>query len=184
MKRMLVLLAVWLLLTSILAQTSESSKVKEFQSQRGVLLVKEFFDIGSVKGLYSASLDLSVVKLTQPNGSVTLKGLRVSSTKKNSYSTDEQLAFLDIDEIDALILALQYMSEVQSRLGMEKTIPYTEYLFKAKDSFEIGFLVNKGEYTAYTSIGSIGPISAFFKYSDLTSILGLVQAAKLKLETL
>lgn len=184
MRPIILTVIILICITAISAQEETTSKIKEFQSQKGVLIVKEFFDIGSVKGQYGSDLELSIVRITNPNGNVSLKGLKLSSTKKSSYTSDEKIAFLDEDEVDALISALQYMIQVQEQIGSDKNKPYTEYIFSAKDSFNIGFLISKGEYTAFSSVGSIGAITAVFKYSDLNAVLAKAQAAKSKLMSL
>jgi hypothetical protein len=166
------------------AQEEGTSRIQEFQSQKGILIIKEFFEIGMVKGQYGSDLEFSILRLTNPNGNVSLKGLKLSSSKRGSYSTDEQSALLDEEEVDALITALQYMVQIQNEKGSDKNMPYTEYIFRAKDGFEIGFMVNKGEYTAFSSVGRIGAISAFFKYADLGAILSKAQEAKSKLMSL
>ena len=86
--------------------------------------------------------------------------------------------------MDALITALRYMEQIQKEKGNDNNLPYTEYIFSAKDGFSIGFMISKGEYTAFSSVGSIGAITAFFKYSDLSVILSKAEESKAKLKSL
>lgn len=184
MKRLIWSLALLVSMALIHAQEDGTSRIKEFQSRKGTLIIKEFFEIGTVKGQYGSDLEFSVLRLTSPSGGVPLKGLKLSSSKKSSYSTDERSSLLDEEEVDALISALQYMVQIQKEKGSDKSMPYTEYIFRAKDGFEIGFMISKGEYTAFSSVGSISAISAFFKYADLGAILSKAQEAKAKLMNL
>lgn len=165
-------------------ELEQESKIKQFQTQTGDLIIKEFHAVGVVKGSFGSKLDISVLKMTRAGEGPSVKGLRITGIKPTSYGEDSSIAFLDDNEISSLIDALNYMIGVKQRVGENKSLPYTEYDFTAKDGFNIGFYISKGEYSAYSTVGRIGAVRVFLTYTDLQAVLGHIRSAKSMIDSL
>lgn len=187
MKRFTLLTALLILCSLLASQTpagGSTSKIKEFLGTTGALLIKEFHNVGTHKCQFGDKLVFDALVITDATSKKVVKGLKIEATKPGSYVDETESAFLDPEEVNSLIDALNYMVAEHSRLGSVVTLTYTEYIYAAKDAFRIGFYIDKGEYHAFAKVGTIGAISVYFPFNDLATILSYVIAGRDKLANL
>ncbi len=183
MKKYVMLIVLVVLAIADMTAT-ETSRITEFISQRGVLIVKEFHEIGTANGKLGTKLKFTVLKLTDTSDMSIMRGLKIEASSTGRYGDDVSTAFLDVEEVESLVSALRYMLSVKQQIGDIRDYPYTEYTFNAKESFSIGFYISENRYSGYAKAGSVSPTSVFFEYDSLQSILTQIEACRSKIAQL
>jgi len=127
------------------------TNVETFLTAHGGLLVKDFYEVGSVSG--DGRVDLYAIVFRAPgNEQVQVRGLRVEVIGSGKPAPADS-RYLDADEIEALSRGLKYMADVAAQWkGMEKQ-EYTEIDFTAKDGLRIGFYQRRKSQGAFVSAG-------------------------------
>lgn len=148
------------------------SKSVEFLSKNGTFIVKEFYDLGKVKGV-----ECQVLIMTNIRDNTKMGCLRLKTTYSSSYSTDSYIGTLDVDELDACIQCLEYISN-----NLLSSIPlvYTEAEYKTRDEVRLGAYYNERKsawsafiYTTYSSRSA-----EFLDSSNITSLISIMGRAK------
>lgn len=181
MKHLIIVLVVLIMSSIMVAESVETSNIAAFESKKGSLLIKEYHTVASIKSMYSTMLKLDVLYIKDATTNITHKGLRVEAEETKSYGSNTKSSFLDVDEVESIVRALDYIINVQTTSETGAQQPYREYVFSSKDSFKIGVFSDKSDYTVFASVGSIGAISLFFKYNQLSQIKDQFEAALVKL---
>lgn len=181
MKRLFLGMIIIVMACSLFADAGDTSNVAEFISKKGSLLIKEFHSIASYKSMYGPILNLDVVFISDATSNVTVRGLRIEAEEKKSYGTNTSMSFLDVDEVESLIAALDYVIESETTYGDDRLQPYRELEYSSKDSFSIGVFIDKAKYTAFARVGRVGQITLFIKYQDLPQIKRYIESALVKL---
>lgn len=172
-----------LLLTSLLsfAQTETTqeekskSKALEFLSKDGSFILKEFYELGTVKGVKCEVLILTDVVKNEKIGC-----LRVETSHYVSYSygSDTYTGTLDYDELDACIKCIKYIQETLLPSSPEI---YTESEYKTRDNVKVGAYYDnsKSKWTAFMyTRGYTSKSAAFFDSSNLTELCEMMERAK------
>lgn len=178
-KFVLVLLALSVSLMSF-AQDKEQenkseSKTLEFMSKGGSLIKKEFFDIGSVKGVKCQVLIITDLLSDTKMGCLRLE-TRYSSSSYSSSQT--YIGTLDYDEIGDCIASIDYIRE---NIITSTPPTYTETTYKTRDNIEVGtyYSEKSGKWMAYVYTKNYTSRSAeFFDSSSLLSLSTLMTTAK------
>lgn len=148
------------------------TKVEAFLTAQAGLLVKDFYEIGSVAG--DGRVDVYAVVFTKPAQTRTeVRGLRVEVT---SAEKPERVAssYVDIDELEVLSRGLAYMTEVAAKWkGFEKQ-EYTEVDFTTRDDLRVGFYQRRKSQGAFVSSGPAPAVQAFFDARNLTELKRLI----------
>jgi len=93
------------------------TKIGTFLTRKGLLLVKEVYNLGKITGLYSSSCVISGITTYEPGDKGNrLKGLII---EMNEGQRDERKnsSFLDIEEIEGLSVALASMARLVDERG-------------------------------------------------------------------
>lgn len=167
MKRLLSILTVLFIATGAYAQshTSESSsKTLQFLEAGGSFMVKEFYDLATVKGVDCKVLIITDAVSEKKIGCMRLETKDYSSATR---STETYVGTLDSDELDACIQSLSYMKD--SLLPSPRET-YTEAEYRTRDKVTIGayFDTHKQEWTAYVLTKSY--TSRSMKFFDAESL--------------
>lgn len=135
MKKILFPLVLILSVGTIVAQENgekglSKSKVVEMLNKEGVLLKKEFYDIGKIP-----VAEFQNVIITDISSGKRFGALRVQTSTYTSTGTDTYIGTLDYDEIEDCIKSLSFFKN-----GLIVSIPptYTECAFKTKDGVSFG----------------------------------------------
>lgn len=155
---------------SIVQPEFEGTNVRQFLAHRGSVVVKEFRDVGKLKGEYNDTIMVSTVILTIVKGknrNVT-HGVKLERTGSESYSDSSVL--LDFDELHELMQAFDFVDSLAANLKAKK-YDYTEVAYSTKDNAAFGFYQDKQQQQQ--GFVKISP------HSDLT-FLDIAHFVKLK----
>lgn len=126
--------------------------MEAFLGKKGELIVKDFYKLGEVAGRYGSKIEFSVLVIYEPGKeSQRIRGLKIKVSEGGRYERSNT-SFLDLEEIESLSKALEYMGELSARWKDIKK-EYTEVVFSTKDDFRIGFYQTGNELTAFSSSG-------------------------------
>lgn len=179
-KFLIVILFAIIVPAGVMAQVKEEGKTKEpatkletFLSKKGKLIVKDFYKLGTVHGNFGAKLEFSALVIYEPGqDNQRIRGLRVEVTEGGRFERSNT-SFLDIEEVESLSKALEYMSTLGEKWkGINKE--YTEIIFSTKGDFNIGFYQKGSDLAAFSSSGYIAKASCFLPIQDLGSIRTIV----------
>jgi hypothetical protein len=157
-------------------QVKEEPKTKEpsthleaFLAKKGKLVIKDFHELGVIKGKFGARISFDAVMLYEPGmEKESVKGLRVE-VKEAGRLERENTSFLDIDEVESLSKAMDYVAGLSAKWksgGKE----YSEAVFSTKGDFQIGFYQKGEEAGAFASSGYVGKTDCFLSLDDLGSV--------------
>ncbi|UPT65960.1 MAG: hypothetical protein M0D57_15835 [Sphingobacteriales bacterium JAD_PAG50586_3] len=181
MKKNLFLFATLIISVSVFAQPPAAkekplSNAEQFSLKSGTLIEKQYIEIGKVKGI-----EVKVLKLKDLNDNTAKTALRFEYEYKSSYSTDTKIAVLDSDEIDGLIKSIK---NLQANVFPTVKDVYTEVIYKSRTGFEAGAFYDKdrAKWVTYVQLEKYGSgSSVFLTVEDFTTLLDLVEQAKLKM---
>jgi hypothetical protein len=157
-----------------------------FLGKSGELRVKDFYEVGEFSGLGSMKIDAAVVY--QPGQEQQrVRGVRIE-IKAPGRLENTDTAFLDMDEVETLSTALAYMADAEANKkgavsagyvggGVVAPPPYTEFEFRTRGDFAIGFYRKGNDTGGYASSGTVSPARVFFKAAELPKIKALVDRA-------
>ncbi len=147
------------------------TKLQKFLAQKGTLIIKDFYKLGNLPGLYSTAMNFDAIVFYEPGKEEErVKGLKIEITEPRTYGQNSETAFLDLEELESLSKALQYMSTLKEN-WKDKPKEYTEVIFETKGNFKAGFFKQKDEINAFASCGYGNGAHCFFKATD--ELLGI-----------
>ena len=184
MKKMICcLLAGWMLLSMAgmaIAEETNESVFESFLLKKGVLISKEFIDVGTLKTKSSSGFDypitIQVATLTDAQTGERYQCLRLSFETWNGRDIVETAVTLDADEVDSAVAAFEYM---QNQLDQKTLKNYTELVF-ATNSEAIFTLTYSGSNDVDFVIQNSDGIQ-FFSISAISEIAKGLTAARTKL---
>lgn len=152
----------------------ERSNIEKFSNRSGVLIQKEFEDIGSIK-----KCQVQIAVFTDLISNQVTKGVRFEYEYKNSYTSDTKLALLDEDEISSFITSLTLIKE---KVLPSSPTNYTEVSYKSRSGFEGGCFKSKNSWSIYIKLEKYDSNSyVFMDQQDIDTLLDLMKLAKSKL---
>lgn len=151
------------------------TKLEKFFSKEGVLLIKEFLERQTLSGNSATQLTFQGLKVyySSDEKSIT-KGLKINIA---SYKKEADV-FLDIDEIESLQKAMEYIWNQSSILKQQTN--YTEIIFSTKDDFKFGCYVKEKEIILFATTDKY-PYPAFYADFDQLNTLRMIVANYLKI---
>jgi len=150
-----------------------ATKLEVFLAKKGKLIVKDFYKLGEVV-CQNGKIEFSAIVIYEPGQeSQRIRGLKIEVTEGGRYEVSHT-SFLDLEEIESLSKALEYMAGLSAKWqGIKKE--YTEVVFSTKGDFKIGFFQKGTEQVSFSSSGYIGKASCFFSsIQDLSSVKTIV----------
>jgi len=178
MKKLFIIIALFIGLSSTFGQTEAKtalSNAEKFSEKSGVLIKKEFADIGEVK-----DLEIKVVHYTDLISKNSVSSVRLEKEVVGKYSTDTKIASLDSDEIDGLIKSIKL---IQEQIFNSVPTEYTEVSFKSRGGFEAGCFWSKGKWSTYLKIKKYDSKSyVFLDQSDFQILLELLTKSQEQLK--
>lgn len=184
MKKQLITLLAIAFTTIAIAQTKSAkeeveksqSKAEIFSEKSGSLIQKQFIDIGKLK-----SCNIQVAVFSDLLSNLKTSAVRFEKAYKASYSSssDDKIAILDPDELDALIKSLSVLKE---KVYPTSPTDYTEINFRSRSGFSAGCFFDKGKWSPYMKLEKYDSNSyVFFELDDTQSLIDILTKAKLKL---
>jgi hypothetical protein len=155
------------------------TRLEAFLATKGSLVVKDFYAIGSMRGL-----ELEAVALLEPGKeSQKVRGLRAEITEYGRVSNTHS-SFLDMDELAGLVQAVDYMDKLLNEWRGQKREAYTEVVFATKGDFRLGFYQKGDEQKIFVSSGLIGKADFYAEPKDLPRLREMLMQASEKLKAL
>ena len=178
MKYLFITLLILLSLNSVaqIKKTDDApkSQLEVFSERAGSMIKKEYFDVGKVN-----HITFQVLKLTDILTNTTVVGLRMEGQSSGTYSTTKA-AFIDADEVDGLIKALNYVNTtVLNHTPPENDI---EYNFHTRSGFAAGIFNYRNKWMGYLKLVRFDNDSQFdFTSEDFEKVKDIIVEAKGKL---
>lgn len=155
------------------------TRLETFLATKGSLVVKDFYPIGSIRGL-----TLEAVVLLEPGKeSQKVRGLRAEITEYGRIATTHS-SFLDMDELAGLLQAVDYMDKLLGEWRGQKREAYTEVVFATKGDFRLGFYQKGDEQKVFASSGVVGKADFYAEPKDLPRLREMLVQASDKLKGL
>lgn len=176
MRKIIVLVILSIVSLSVFAQQpklkeQETSNAEKFSERAGLLIQKEFVEVGVLK-----KCELKVIHYTDLMSTQKTSALKFEYEHKSSYTSDTKAAVLDADEIDGLIKSIKL---IQEKIYPSNPPNYTEVSFKSRSGFEAGCFWSKNNWSAYMKLEKFDSNSfVFMDKEDLIKLLSLLEQAK------
>lgn len=133
------------------------SNVKRFLTSRGLLIMKEFRHINDVRTEYQGKIEISTAIISSMETSTSPSRVNYG-IKIEVYDLDGSVrgsAFLDFEEFDEVIAALEFIKSLSEKMLNEKR-DYTEVNFITKDEIKFGFYQSEGKQMAFMNVDNYG----------------------------
>lgn len=106
---------------------TKQSKLEEFSAQSGRLFEKKFISIGRFRNIHIQALTITDLSTNERTS-----GIRFDRQGKTELMT----AFIDDDEVEALIKSLNYIKSTV--INSAAPVDFTEYQFISRSGFQVG----------------------------------------------
>lgn len=150
--------------------------LERFSAQSGVVLIRGFSKIGSIRGRGSVTVAAIEIRLAS-NPKIRATGLSFTVSES---SAKEKTSFVDYDEIDSLLEGIEYIS------GADHNISHLANFianFKTKGEFSVAtYGTGSGIHLAVSS-GTCGRITAHFETTELTQLKSLIENGKAAIDS-
>ena len=157
------------------------TKIEQFSTKTGVVIIRGFHKIGTAQGLYNTSVNIESKEFTNVSDGTKQYGITIQTFKEDGRYDKDHTSFIDFDEIDSLVKGIEYISKVKE--GVTKLENF-QADYNTKGDLKIStFSSTNGVMAAVTS-GNIGGVAAYFKVSDLEQVKQLIIQAKQKIEAI
>lgn len=154
-------------------KTEPATKLERFFSKKGHLYVKEFYDAGRVSGQYGTNISVKSLVVYDPGKETEkIRGLKIEVYEGGRLEKSNS-SFLDIDEVESLSKALEYMINLVDKFKTSNR-EYTEVIFSTKGEFKVGFYQKGSSFSAFASSGYIREATSFLPVESLTELKGVI----------
>jgi hypothetical protein len=157
------------------AGTRPGASVRHFLARRGLLLIKEQKEIGSIKCENSNKVKIYtlIISTAKCNQAEKTFGIRFEVLDGNGEV--DSVAFLDFDEVAEFIDAFDFMGSLAERMASEQR-EYTEVTYITKDDLKIGFFQLHGQQQHFLHLSARGEAS-FLTFEKLKAMQRIVKVA-------
>ncbi len=121
------------------------TRAGHFLTRRGVLLLKEFRDIGVTVDNYGTKLTIKTFIVSVAKSSTTQPDISYSVSLDQVEDKRQSSALIDYEELEELDKALQYIQKIAIRFSGEQR-DYTEVIYCTKDKVNYGFYQQKNSH--------------------------------------
>jgi hypothetical protein len=155
------------------------TNVAQYLARRGLLLMKEFKDVASVRCQHTRRITITAVIITVARSQTGERTYGVRLSQTDGEGQEEGTAFMDFDEIEPVVTACAYMESAAKKIAGQAR-DYTEFEYSTKDGVRVGFFQVGGEQQAFLDVSGIGR-PAFLSFERLRSLREGIDAARLHL---
>ncbi len=152
--------------------TADSDEVAGFSTDWGQLQIRDFYRVGTLRGMYGDRLDVEVLVCIEP-GSPPAYVVRLRLTP-NEGRGGSPVGTMSLDALPCMIHGLDFLVEAAERMGSEAH-EYREVDFETKEGQTAGFYQKEHEQTAYLRVSSDASASLYFPTSGLPTLRRLIQ---------
>lgn len=157
-------------------QPQPVTNLGRFLAQRGLLLMKEWHNFGTLDCKVALlTIKSVIIAIARTQGGERQYGLSMEAYLGGTQHTDN--AFIDFDELDGLVGALVYFRAVAQKLAGQQR-DYTEFIFTTKDGIRLGFYqTEEREQKAFVDLSGVGR-NVFFSTKKLDELRDKIEEAK------
>lgn len=143
-----------------------TTKLQEFLSKKGTIIVKDYYALGNLSGSLSTKMKFDALVFYEPGKEENRnRGIKIEITESTPYSAKTGVAYLDLEELESLSNALEYMSKL--RVTWESSNKeYTEVFYISKSNFQTGFFKKADSLYSFAKAGDITSAICIIKSTD------------------
>lgn len=157
--------------------TFPQTKIEAFQYQTGTVVVRAFTRIGGMRSP-GGLVEVTCMEFTEAQSAGKQQGIAVD-IKENSRTEHTERAYIDYDEIEPLIRAIDYISKI----GTDVTkLANFEARYTTRGEFAVATFNEAETINVVISGGHIERYEVVFKFVDLEKFKGLLLNAKTRLD--
>jgi hypothetical protein len=164
------------------SHSKSESKSVEFLSNKGLFVLKEYYDLGKIKGMeiYKGihfEMDCKVLILTDIKNNTKISCLKLETTDGSFSNKITYTGTIDADELDDCIQILEYIS---SNLLSTRPAVYTEVEYRTRDFVKIGAFYNDKtlEWKVFCFTESSSNSGFYINPSEIANLKGVFERAK------
>ncbi len=147
------------------AATAPPTLLEGFLAKTGSIVVKDFHSLGEIPKVFG-EMSLETLILYEPGKEPQrVRGLRVQ-VEGPPPGQRSGIAFLDMDEVEALSRGLDYMIKLAS-FWAGKPREYTEVIYHTMGDLEVGFYVKDNRLKGFAKAGRIGAVTAYLEVDSM-----------------
>lgn len=152
------------------------SNVEKFSTKTGTLIQKQVVTLGKIR-----TTSFQVMTLTDLLTNTKISGIRLETESISGYVA-AKIAFLDKDEVDAL---LKSINAIKTKVINTTPTDYTEVVFTSRGGFSFGAFYRDSKWMIFLKFDRFrSDSSVYFPANELDGIDNLLQQAKQKLDLL
>jgi hypothetical protein len=166
-----------------------TTKLETLLLTKGSLLVKDFYPAGRFFGTGSAEIDVLLVSGVG-SAAIAVKGLRVEV--KESRPERSNTSFLDLEEIDDLVRAIDYFIALDTAVPQPPTAPpiqlpvgtgpHREATFVTKGGLSITCFGSQAQRRCAIESGRISPATMFIDGNQLSQLKATIEYGRTLLQ--
>lgn len=133
-------------------QKDVATKYEKFTSADGAIYITKFYEVTPPLAKFG-KLEAEVLHSTNVSTDSSMTALRFRFKGTDRYAV-ERTSILDVDEVESLAKAVEYIQKNEKRL-IKEAKSYTEITYKSRGGFEAGFYVSpkKNDVGHYIRVG-------------------------------
>jgi hypothetical protein len=157
------------------------TKLEAFQARRGIVIIKGSSRIGLATGLDGTSIEIETRELRDAGSLAREYGITVEVREAGNPGR-RSLSYIDYDEIDPLLKALEYLSKIDDSATQ---LTRFEASYRTRGDLLVSASSGRGGTITLAVSGGVFRIStSLFKLEDLKVIRGLIIEAKNQLDAI
>lgn len=157
-------------------QDEPATEAGKFLAKRGLVVMKQFHEIGKVKCDYGTKLTFSTLIFAVAQGT---KGDRTFGLKIEHESNEgfAESCLVDFEELKELLLAIKHLLGLAKQVATERN-DYTEFEYLTKDHLKVGFYQDtNGHQQAFFDVAPGGSMM-FLGFDDMRTIFELIKSGR------
>ena len=143
----------------------KGTNVRRFLATRGLLVIKEFREIGVVKSEYGQRIKVSTLIMAVGKSAPRENTYGVRLETRDDEKNLQDTSFLDLDETGEFLEALEFIQTAAKRMTSHQR-DYTELTYSTKDDVTFGFYQSAEEQQPFIKVGT-GADTLFLSFEKL-----------------
>lgn len=153
-------------------EQSPKTKIEKFSAKTGIVIIKRFEKIGSIRGDYGGSITVEAKEFINTLSNKKEYGITI---EVKSSRDRENTSYINYDEIKSLIKGIDYISKINRHITNFSDFQAD---YSTKSNFKISTFTLSGKIDVAVSSGYIGRTTVFYNISSLSEIKLLILKAK------
>jgi|ERR1017187_2259314 hypothetical protein len=152
-----------------------ATKLESSLAKRGRLILTDSYELGTMVAVGEMKMDALVIY--EPGAEQQrIRGIRIVVSVVRQSST----SFLDMEEIDSLSKAIEYMTILAGAWNAGNRDADRKVTFSTRGDFSLSFYHNKSETSGFASSGAV---MCFFELKDLRTLKEMIDKGSAILQT-